>query len=124
VGIVGIGGLGHLAIQFAAKMGCDVVVFSSTEDKRAEALQLGASEFYATKGVADFKELSVAKPIDRLIITTSAQVKLGAYYDILGKNATILPLSVDYGELVLPYMPTVLHGQRVVGSCVCSRLPQ
>jgi hypothetical protein len=31
---------------------------------------------------------------------------------------------VDYGDLVLPYMPTVLHGQRVVGSCVCSRLPQ
>ncbi|KAL2844347.1 NADP-dependent alcohol dehydrogenase [Aspergillus pseudoustus] len=124
VGIVGIGGLGHMAIQFAAKMGCDVVVFSSTEDKREEALRLGASEFYATKGVSDFKTLNLPKPIDRLIITTSAQVNLGLYYEILTKNATILPLSVDYGELVLPYMPTVLHGQRVVGSCVCSRLPQ
>ncbi|KAL3492313.1 NADP-dependent alcohol dehydrogenase [Aspergillus germanicus] len=120
----GIGGLGHLAIQFAAKMGCDVVVFSSTENKRAEALKLGASEFYATKGVSDFKELNLPKSIDRLIVTTSAQVNLGAYYEILAKNATILPLSVDYGELVLPYMPTVLYGQRVVGSCVCSRLPQ
>jgi D-arabinose 1-dehydrogenase-like Zn-dependent alcohol dehydrogenase len=46
VGIVGIGGLGHLAIQFAAKMGCEVVVFSSTESKRREALQLGATEYY------------------------------------------------------------------------------
>ncbi|EEB99939.1 hypothetical protein MPER_00249, partial [Moniliophthora perniciosa FA553] len=57
IGIVGIGGLGHLAIQFAAKMGCDVVVFSSSESKRKEALALGASEFYATKGVANLADL-------------------------------------------------------------------
>lgn len=58
VGIIGIGGLGHLAIQFAAKMGCDVAVFSSTEDKREEALKLGASEFYATKGISDYAQLN------------------------------------------------------------------
>src|SRR5215471_7088445 len=38
VGVVGIGGLGHLAIQFAAKMGCEVVAFSGTESKREEAI--------------------------------------------------------------------------------------
>lgn len=44
-GIVGVGGLGHLAIQFAARMGCDVVVFSSTDNKKAESLILSAREF-------------------------------------------------------------------------------
>ncbi|KAL7920306.1 GroES-like protein [Trichoderma austrokoningii] len=46
VGIVGVGGLGHLAIQFAAKMGCEVVVFSSSESKRQDAMKLGASEYH------------------------------------------------------------------------------
>ncbi|EMR66528.1 putative nadp-dependent alcohol dehydrogenase protein [Eutypa lata UCREL1] len=123
VGIVGIGGLGHLAIQFAAKMGCDVVVFSSTEDKREEAKGLGASEFYATKGVSDYSTLGVPKPIDRLLITSSAKFDLGIFYPILAKNATILPLSVDGGNLTAPYMPTVFNGHQIVGSCICSRFP-
>jgi D-arabinose 1-dehydrogenase-like Zn-dependent alcohol dehydrogenase len=105
-------------------MGCDVVVFSSTEDKGDEALKLGASEFYATKGVSDYAELGVSKPIDRLIITSSAKFNLGLFYPVLAKNATILPLSVDGGDLTAPYMPTVLNGNSIVGSCVCSRLPQ
>ena len=50
VGIIGIGGLGHMAIQFASKMGLEVVVFSSTESKKQEAVGFGASEFHATKG--------------------------------------------------------------------------
>ncbi|PYI05405.1 NADP-dependent alcohol dehydrogenase [Aspergillus sclerotiicarbonarius CBS 121057] len=124
VGIVGIGGLGHIAIQFAAKMGCDVVVFSSTDDKKEEALKLGASEFYATKGVADYSQLHVSKPIDRLIITSSAKFNLGLFYPVLARNATILPLSVDGGDLTAPYMPTVGLGHSIVGSCICSRYPQ
>jgi D-arabinose 1-dehydrogenase-like Zn-dependent alcohol dehydrogenase len=48
VGIVGMGGLGHLAIQFAAKMGCEVIVFSGSDSKKAEAMRLGASAFWNT----------------------------------------------------------------------------
>lgn len=68
VGIVGIGGLGHLAIQFASKLGYETVVFSTTESKRDEALKFGATEFHATAGVTEFKGI---KPIDHLLITTS-----------------------------------------------------
>lgn len=68
VGVVGVGGLGHLAIQFAAKMGCDVVVFSSTDSKKDEAKALGAHEFYATKGA---KSLDIGRPVDHLVVTTS-----------------------------------------------------
>jgi alcohol dehydrogenase (NADP+) len=45
VGIVGFGGLGHVAVMYARAMGCETVVFSSSEDKRADALALGATEF-------------------------------------------------------------------------------
>lgn len=68
VGVIGIGGLGHLAIQFAAKMGCGVVVLSGTESKRLEAMELGATEFYPTKNV---QELKIGRPLDHLIVTSS-----------------------------------------------------
>lgn len=105
-------------------MGCEVIAFSSTPDKREEALKFGAREFYATKGISDYADLGISKPIDRLIITASAKHDVGLYYPLLAKNATILPLSVDSGDLVAPYMPTVFNGHRIVGSLVCSRFLQ
>lgn len=70
VGIVGLGGLGHIAVQFAHAFGCEVVVFSSTESKRQDAMKLGATEFYtATKGAV----LEIGKPLDRLLATSSKQ---------------------------------------------------
>ena len=45
VGVVGLGGLGHLAVMYARAMGCEVVVFSGSEAKRADAIALGATEF-------------------------------------------------------------------------------
>lgn len=68
VGVMGVGGLGHLAIQFASKMGCDVVVFSGSDSKKEEARKLGATEFVAMKGK---KELDIGRKLDVLIVTTS-----------------------------------------------------
>lgn len=59
----------YFPFQFAAKMGCEVVVFSQTDSKREEALSLGAHEFVATKGL---KKLSI-EPVDHLLVTTSVQ---------------------------------------------------
>lgn len=118
VGIVGIGGLGHLAIQFAAKMGCRVVVLSSTEAKRAEAMRLGAHEFVATKGVT---ELKVSQQLDRLLVCTSAQPNWEQFVPILAPGATIHPLSVDTGNFSIPYYPLIAFGFTVQGSVVASR---
>jgi D-arabinose 1-dehydrogenase-like Zn-dependent alcohol dehydrogenase len=73
VGVVGIGALGHLAIQFASKMGCDVVAFSSTASKKEEALALGANTFVVTKGADEGRdEIRLdGKPINHLLVTTS-----------------------------------------------------
>lgn len=68
VGIMGVGGLGHLAIQFAAKMGCDVVVFSGSDSKKEEAKQLGAREFVAMKSK---DKLDIGRKLDVLVVTTS-----------------------------------------------------
>ena len=66
VGIIGIGGLGHLAIQFSAKMGYETVVFSTSADKEAEARSFGASEFYLLS-----EPEKITKPVNVLIVTGS-----------------------------------------------------
>jgi D-arabinose 1-dehydrogenase-like Zn-dependent alcohol dehydrogenase len=68
VGVIGVGGLGHLAIQFASKMGMDVVVFSGTESKKQKAIEFGASEFHVTNGVEKFEGIT---KLDILLITTN-----------------------------------------------------
>ncbi|KAJ5334132.1 hypothetical protein MYU51_004579 [Penicillium brevicompactum] len=118
VGIVGVGGLGHLAIQFAAQMGCQVIVFSGSNSKEEEAKQLGAAEFYATKGA---KELKVKAPIDNLIVTTSSQPDWQLYLQIMSPNGVISPLSVDSNDLKIPYMPVLVNGLRIQGGIVSSR---
>ncbi|CAK7902513.1 NADP-dependent alcohol dehydrogenase 7 [[Candida] anglica] len=54
VGIVGIGGLGHLAVQFAKALGAEVIAFSRGTSKKEDALKLGASSFISTKETPDF----------------------------------------------------------------------
>ncbi|KAK3167467.1 hypothetical protein OEA41_010594 [Lepraria neglecta] len=116
VGIIGVGGLGHLAIQFAAKMGCEVVVFSGTDSKKEEAMKLSAQEFYAMKGVKNLS--NTCKPINRLLVTTSQQPDWSLYLPILAPEATVFPLSVSEGNLESPYMLLLLNGIRFQGSVV------
>lgn len=118
VGIMGVGGLGHLAIQFAAKMGFRVVVLSGTENKKEESLRLGAHEFISTKGAT---ELKTSRLLNRLLVTTSAQPDWELILPILAPRAVIYPLSVSLDNLVMPYLPLVLQGISVQGSLVASR---
>lgn len=94
VGLIGIDGLGHLAIQFAAKMGCEVTAFSSTETKRGEAERLGAHHFIATAGVT---ELRIPRTIDHLLIETDAHPDLSLYLQIFSPRASIYPQQVPTG---------------------------
>ncbi|KAH7130241.1 chaperonin 10-like protein [Dendryphion nanum] len=118
VGVMGVGGLGHLAIQFASKMGCEVVVFSGTESKKDEAMKLGASEFIAMKGKT---QLDVSRKIDCLLVTTSAQPDWNLIIPILAADSIIFPLSVSQGDFSIPYMPLLANGLRVQGSVVAPR---
>ncbi|KAJ7667431.1 NADP-dependent alcohol dehydrogenase [Mycena rosella] len=118
VGIVGVGGLGHLAVQFLAKMGASAIVFSSTESKREEALKLGATEFYPTKGVT---ELKIGKPLDHLIVTTNFLPEWNLFLDVMRPTGTIYPLTVSSGKLDIPTFPAVLKGLTIQASAGASR---
>jgi D-arabinose 1-dehydrogenase-like Zn-dependent alcohol dehydrogenase len=113
VGVIGIGGLGHLAIQFAAKMGCEVTAFSSTEAKREEATRLGAHHFVATAGVT---ELVVPRTIDHLLIETNVHPDLSLYLPILSPRASIYPQQIPLGfpNWEIPFFPLLLKGASII----------
>ena len=118
VAIMGVGGLGHLAIQFAAKMGCRVVVLSGSDRKKEEALKLGANEFIATK---DAKKLETSTQIDRLLVTAAVPPNWDLLLPIMAPRSVIYPLSVSDGTLDIPYMALILQGISVQGSLVAPR---
>ena len=115
VGIVGVGGLGHLAIQFAAKWGCEVVAFSGTADKRDDAMALGAKEFIVTKGLDAIK---IPTTIDHLLVTSSKQVRWGLYLPIMAPCSTIYPLCVDVEDIKIPCIQFLCKGLRLQASVV------
>jgi D-arabinose 1-dehydrogenase-like Zn-dependent alcohol dehydrogenase len=119
VGVVGVGGLGHLAIQYARAFGCDVAVFSGTDSKKDEAIGLGATEFYAMKG-KKAGDVDV-KPIDHLLVTASQAPDWSIYAPMMAPGGTIHTLTVDFGNVDIPYMTLNLSGLRVQGSLVADR---
>ncbi|WFD36689.1 alcohol dehydrogenase (NADP(+)) [Malassezia cuniculi] len=118
VGIIGIGGLGHLAIQYAAKMGCEVVVFSSTDSKKQQALELGATEFVATKENPGFENV---KQIDALVVTTSAQPDWKQYISVMKPRGKIIPLSFSGEDFKAPYLLLLMNEIKIVNSIVANR---
>jgi D-arabinose 1-dehydrogenase-like Zn-dependent alcohol dehydrogenase len=68
VGVLGMGRLGHLAIQFAAKQGMKVTVLSQTKAKRSDALELGASGFHVFETISELRQ---SEAFDLLLITSS-----------------------------------------------------
>ncbi|KAL4904015.1 hypothetical protein BDW74DRAFT_154978 [Aspergillus multicolor] len=120
VGILGVGGLGHLAIQFAAKMGCRVVVLSSSERKKDEALKLGAHEFIAMKGLSTLTD-SISTPLNRLLVTAAVPPSWDLLVPILAPRANIYPITVSPGSLEIPYMTLIGTGVKIIGTMVPAR---
>ncbi|WFD20974.1 alcohol dehydrogenase (NADP(+)) [Malassezia caprae] len=119
VAVLGLGGLGHLAIQYLAKMGCDVVVFSGSENKKQQAMELGANEFVATKTNPTFEGV---KPVNHLLVSTSFQPDWEQYFKVLAPRAKIVPLTVSFEEMKHPYAELVFYEYSITGSVVARRL--
>ncbi|PES95268.1 alcohol dehydrogenase [Priestia megaterium] len=88
VAIVGMGGLGHVAIQFAHAMGAEVTVLSRSINKKDEALSFGADHYFATSDPATFTEL--AGRFDLILNTVSANLDVDAYLSLLRVDGTLV----------------------------------
>ncbi len=106
VGVVGLGGLGHMALKFAHAFGAHVVQFTTSPDKKADALELGADEVVVSKDTEAMKDH--ANSFDFIIDTVSADHDLNLYLSMLKRDGTLtlvglpeIPASVAAGNLVL-----------------------
>jgi uncharacterized zinc-type alcohol dehydrogenase-like protein len=81
VGVVGIGGLGHMALRFLHAWGCDVTAFSTSPDKEAEARELGANHFVNSRDPKALK--AIANSYDLILSTVNADLDWSTYIDAL-----------------------------------------
>ena len=118
VGIVGIGGLGHLAIKFARAMGAEVTVLSSSGDKEAEAKEFGAHHFYQWGSDA---AKDVTGSLDLLVSTSSAELDWDLAFSLLGNNGILCFLGIPVSSINVPLIPLIFGQKSVVGSVVGGR---
>jgi uncharacterized zinc-type alcohol dehydrogenase-like protein len=112
VGVVGIGGLGHLAIQFARAFGAQVTAFSTSLAKEAEARALGAHHFVNSRESKAMKE--VAGSLDFLLSTVNADQEWGAYLQTLRPNGTLWFVGVPPSQVSVHAFP-LISGFRTIG---------
>ena len=108
VGVVGLGGLGHMALKFAASFGAEVTLFSTSESKRADAKKLGAHHFVITSNPDNFKPL--ANTLDFIIDTVSAPHDYASYLGTLTLDATMVCVGIPTEPISTPVFS--LLGQR------------
>jgi len=90
VAVVGMGGLGHMAVKFAHAMGAEVTVLSQTLSKEVDGKRLGADGYYATSDPQTFTTLADA--FDLIINTVSAPIDVNAYLSLLALDGTLVNL--------------------------------
>ncbi len=103
VGVVGIGGLGHMALQFLNKWGCEVTAFTSSAGKRDEALKLGAHHTVDSKDSAALKK--IAGSLDFILVTVNATLDWDAMIGALAPRGRI-----HFVGAVLAPVPVAVFG--------------
>lgn len=114
VGVIGIGGLGHLALQFANKWGCDVTAFSSSASKADEAKKLGAHHVIDSRSSDELKK--AAGSFDFILSTVNVNLDWPAYLDALKSRGHLHVVGVTPQPIAIPAFPLIASQRSVGGS--------
>lgn len=118
VGVVGIGGLGHLAIQFARVFGAEVTAFSTSLGKEAEARSLGAHHFVNSRESKAMKE--VAGSLDFILAAANADQDWGTYVQALRPTGTLCFVGVPPSPVTVQAFPLISGQRALAGSPIGS----
>ncbi len=113
VGVVGIGGLGHMALKFLNAWGCEVTAFTSSEAKYAEAKNLGAHHAVSSTDKAGLKKL--ARSLDFILVTSNVSLEWGAYVGALAPRGRLHVVGAVL-EPIPVAMFGLMGGQRSISS--------
>lgn len=113
VGVVGIGGLGHMALQFLNAWGCHVTAFSSTPDKSAEARELGAHDVINSRSADELK--AAANSFDMILVTVNVVLDWELYISMLRPRG-VLHFVGAVPEIKVAAFPMILGQKSIKGS--------
>jgi uncharacterized zinc-type alcohol dehydrogenase-like protein len=116
VAIIGLGGLGHMAVQIAHAMGAEVTVLSQSLRKQEDGLRLGADHYYATSDPETFETL--ASTFDLIINTVSAVIDLNAYLGLLAVDGTMVNVGAPPEPLSLEAFSVIPWRRSFAGSMI------
>jgi uncharacterized zinc-type alcohol dehydrogenase-like protein len=118
VGVIGIGGLGHLALQFAAAFGCEVTAFSSSSDKAREAKSFGADAFACTREKDFFAKHAASQDI--LLSTITVDQDWNDWMKVLTPHGTLIVVGATPGALNISPFSLIMGYKSVKGSMIGS----
>ncbi|QZT64049.1 NAD(P)-dependent alcohol dehydrogenase [Mycolicibacterium austroafricanum] len=116
VAVIGLGGLGHLAVKLAAAMGAEVTVLSQSLKKMEDGLRLGATEYRATGDRDTFKELRGR--FDLILNTVSANLNLEDYLKLLKIDGTLVELGMPENPMSVPAGALIFGRRSIAGSLI------
>jgi uncharacterized zinc-type alcohol dehydrogenase-like protein len=116
VAVVGLGGLGHMAVRLAHAMGAEVTVLSQSLKKQEDGLRLGADAYFATGDPATFTEL--AGRFDLVVNTVSATIDVDAYLSLLAVDGTLVNVGAPAEPLSLNAMSLIGGRRSYAGSMI------
>jgi uncharacterized zinc-type alcohol dehydrogenase-like protein len=119
VGVIGIGGLGHLALQFARAMGARVMAFSTSPHKELEAHRFGAHDFIVASRSEELKRVGAS--CDLLLATAPAQIDWAAYMNVVRPKGSLAVVGVPPGEVSVPVTSLIDGDRGIRGSATGSR---
>ncbi len=114
VGVVGIGGLGHMALKFARAWGCHVTAFTSSLAKADEARQLGAHDVVASRDAAGLK--AIAGTLDVVLSTVNVPMDWSALMATLAPNGTLHVVGAVREPLPMQAIPMIFGQHHLSGS--------
>jgi uncharacterized zinc-type alcohol dehydrogenase-like protein len=118
VAVVGLGGLGHMAVKIAHAMGAEVTVLSQTLNKKDDGLKLGADAYHATSDGETFKQL--AGHFDLIINTVSAKLDMGRFFSLLKTDGTLVNVGAPPEPLPVPVFSLLMQRRSFAGSAIGS----
>lgn len=119
VGVIGLGGLGHMAVKIAVSLGSEVTVISRSEKKKSDADKLGAHDYLATDAENVFQENALK--FDLIINTvSSSDMDLGAYLTLLKLDGTLVSVGAPDKPLSLHPFPLIMMRRNYAGSMIGS----
>jgi uncharacterized zinc-type alcohol dehydrogenase-like protein len=122
VGIVGIGGLGHMGIKIAHAMGAHVVAFTTSESKRKDAHDLGADEVVISRDAAQMK--AHAGSFDMILDTVAASHDLDAFSALLKRDGTLVLVGVPEHAHPSPNVGNLIFKRRAIAGSLIGGLPE